>query len=524
MLSAAARTFLTSHTTLRGACVRTRSRVSHRTKVGTERSSILPSPKRSSTITMASAVPHRVGDTFRVKGLRLTDHFFDVPLDHGFRAPGVGDVPADNSRTIEIFAREVVAADKRDDDALASMPWLVFLQGGPGFECARLTETGGWIAHAVASHRVLLLDQRGTGRSSRVSASALAKIDGGVDERASYLTFFRADSIVADAECVRKTLLGPGDDAKWALLGQSFGGFCIARYLSVAAESVSEAFLTGGLPPLVHEANAAEATYRALIERVRTQNAKFYRRFPKDVQRVRDVVAFVRNQPGGRVATPSGGELTVRGIQALGFSWLGTSGGMESLHYLFEKAWEVPHEELSYAFLKSCEDVHSFDTNPLYACLHESIYCNGGGPSAWAAERVFNEHRKTFSADNALGSSDPHKPVLFTGEMVFPFMFDEIAALKPFKNVADALAAKTDWPVLYDVDALARCDAPVACASYVEDMFVDFDLATETASRIGPNGARVWSTSEYMHSGVREDGARILKKLMEMARDEEPLR
>ena len=151
MLSAAARTFLTSHTTLRGACVRTRSRVSHRTKVGTERSSILPNPKRSSTITMASAVPHRVGDTFRVKGLRLTDHFFDVPLDHGFRTPGVGDVPADNSRTIEIFAREVVAADKRDDDALASMPWLVFLQGGPGFECARLTETGGWIAHAVAS-------------------------------------------------------------------------------------------------------------------------------------------------------------------------------------------------------------------------------------------------------------------------------------------------------------------------------------------------------------------------------------
>ena len=189
-----------------------------------------------------------------------------------------------------------------------------------------------------------------------------------------------------------------------------------------------------------------------------------------------------------------------------------------------DRAWELPHEELSYAFLKSCEDVHSFDTNPLYACLHESIYCNGGGPSAWAAERVFNEHRKTFSADNALGSSDPRKPVLFTGEMVFPFMFDDIAALRPFKDVADALAAKTDWPALYDVDALARCDVSVACASYVEDMFVDFELAAETASRIGPNGARVWSTSEYMHSGVREDGARILTKLMEMARDEEPLR
>jgi hypothetical protein len=120
---------------------------------------------------------------------------------------------------------------------------------------------------------------------------------------------------------------------------------------------------------------------------------------------------------------------------------LGTAGGMENLHYLFEKAWEdESRTHLSYAFLKSCEDVHAFDTNPLYACLHESIYCNGGGASDWAAERVFSddEFSKEFSAENALGpASDPHTPVLFTGEMVFPFMFDDIAALTPMKAVAD---------------------------------------------------------------------------------------
>ena len=38
------------------------------------------------------------------------------------------------------------------------------------------------------------------------------------------------------------------------------------------------------------------------------------------------------------------------------------------------------------------------------------------------------------------------------------------------------------------------------------------------------NPPTVGVTSEYMHSGVREDGARILKKLMQMARDEEMLR
>ena len=135
---------------------------------------------RVRTMTSASAVPHRIGDTFRVKGLKLTDHFFDVPLDHGFRAPGAGDVPPTTESSIEIFAREVRAGDK-NDEAVASMPWLVFLQGGPGFECARLTESGGWIAHAVQSHRVLLLDQRGTGRSSRVSTAGLDRRFGADD-------------------------------------------------------------------------------------------------------------------------------------------------------------------------------------------------------------------------------------------------------------------------------------------------------------------------------------------------------
>ena len=233
MLSAAARTLLTPRTTLRGARVySTRTRLSHPAKSArpNNRFSVL----RVRTMTSAaSAVPHRIGDTFRVKGLKLTDHFFDVPLDHGFRAPGAGDVPPSES-SIEIFAREVCAGDK-NDEAVASMPWLVFLQGGPGFECARLTESGGWIAHAVQSHRVLLLDQRGTGRSSRVSTAGLNRRFGAddVESKAKYLANFRADSIVADAELVRKTLLG--DASKWALLGQSFGGFCILRYLSVAA-------------------------------------------------------------------------------------------------------------------------------------------------------------------------------------------------------------------------------------------------------------------------------------------------
>src|SRR2546430_14905056 len=56
--------------------------------------------------------------TFRHPGTVLTDRFFAVPLDH--QRP--------DGEQIEAFAREVVAADKADAD----LPWLLFLQGGPG--------------------------------------------------------------------------------------------------------------------------------------------------------------------------------------------------------------------------------------------------------------------------------------------------------------------------------------------------------------------------------------------------------
>lgn len=36
-------------------------------------------------------------------------------------------------------------------------------------------------------------------------------------------------------------------------------------------------------------------------------------------------------------------------------------------------------------------------------------------------------------------------------------------------------------------------------------------------------GIRVWSTNEYKHSGIRDDGARIFDRLLSMARDVLPV-
>jgi len=50
---------------------------------------------------------------------------------------------------------------------------------------------------------------------------------------------------------------------------------------------------------------------------------------------------------------------------------------------------------------------------------------------------------------------------------------------------------------------------------------VDFQLAEKTASRIGT--IRQWVTNEYMHSGIREDGARIFDRLLGMTRNSRPV-
>jgi len=112
----------------------------------------------------------------------LTDHTFSVPLDH--------DNPG--GEQIEVFAREVVAAGEDPAD----LPWLLFLQGGPGFGGPRLSGRSSWLDRALSGYRVLLLDQRGTGRSTPVTRHAIAA-RGSARDQARYLSLFRADAIVA---------------------------------------------------------------------------------------------------------------------------------------------------------------------------------------------------------------------------------------------------------------------------------------------------------------------------------------
>ncbi|MGV9267153.1 alpha/beta fold hydrolase [Kitasatospora sp. NPDC003701] len=431
----------------------------------------------------------------RLPGIVTTDHVFRLPLDH----------TAPQGEQIDVYAREVVAARREKDD----LPWLLFLQGGPGGKAGRPLGRDGWLERALDDYRVLLLDQRGTGRSTPANRQTLAR-RGGAQEQADYLARFRADSIVRDAELIRRRLLG--DDRRWSVLGQSFGGFCLLTYLSIAPEGLHEAFITGGLAGL---RSSADDVYRAAYPRVVRKNEEHYARFPQDVEAVRRIAAHLVASPA---TLPDGGLLTVQAFQALGLM-LGGGSGSGSLHYLLEEAWvEGPAgPELSDTFLAGVQAKVSFAEGPLYAVLHEPIYGQQSvdrAGTAWSAERV----RKEFPAFDAPAALESGAPVLFTGEMIYPWMFDTDPSLRPLKETAELLAARTDWADLYDPARLAVNEVPVVAAVYHDDMYVDTADSLETARAV--RGLRTWVTNEWEHDGLRVSGGKVLDRLIAMARGE----
>jgi pimeloyl-ACP methyl ester carboxylesterase len=420
----------------------------------------------------------------RQPGTVLTDHTFRVPLDY--------DRP--DGEHIEVFAREVVAAGQAD----ASLPWLLFLQGGPGFGSPRPIGRDGWLTRALDEYRVLLLDQRGTGRSTPANRLSLARL-GSPAAQAAYLSQFRADNIVRDAERIRRELTG---GAPWSVLGQSFGGFCTVTYLSTAPEGVREAFITGGLPGLDV---TADDVYRAAYPRVSAKNAEHYERYPEDVERARRIARHLSTRD---VRLPGGGLLTVQNFQVLG-RMLGISTGSHTLHYLLEDAFVGG--ELSDVFLRGAESQLTFTSGPLYAVLHEACYAQGLA-TKWSAQRV----RSEFPAFDPAAALDGGAPLLFTGEMIYPWMIDADPVLQPLRGAADLLADRDTWAMLYDPVRLGGNAVPVAAAVYFGDMYVDRDDALRTAVAI--RGLRPWVTNEYEHDGIRARRGAVLDRLIGMVR------
>jgi pimeloyl-ACP methyl ester carboxylesterase len=418
---------------------------------------------------------------YPIPGAWVREFTVDVPLD--WTDP--------DRETIRVFVRELADPGRRHDD----LPLLTYLQGGPGGANPRPTAVDGWLAEALPHYRVVMVDQRGTGGSTRIDGTVIAGFPG-AERAARYLLNFRADSIVRDLEHVRRTEYA---GRRWATLAQSYGGWLTLTYLSHAPEALTACYVCGGIPGLPPD--PAEV-YRRTFARAAAKTADFYDRYPQDVAAV-GVIAD--RLAAGEVLLPDGSPLSVHRLQTLGGE-LGFGAGHLRLHWLLSEAF-APGGHLTDAFLENVQVKTSVAGNPLFWTLQESIYGDGGnGPFGWAAQ-CERDRRPEFA--------ETRRPLLFTAEMTFPWMFQEIRALRPFAPAMGELAALPRWSPLYDPDRLAANEVPLAAVVYADDLFVDAGLQQDTLARLG--AAHAWVTNEFEHDGIRS--GRVFTRLREMVRD-----
>ncbi|WP_130812284.1 alpha/beta fold hydrolase [Olsenella sp. Marseille-P4559] len=475
--------------------------------------------------------------SYYLPGIYAEDHSVEVPLDWRGTSPAAlaGDAhdepsalalegsaekpdPAFVGKSIKLFYRVLCSPENVGRD----LPLIVFLQGGPGGACPRplSPQSDGWVEEALRHFRVVLPDQRGCGRSTRMDGARIASVGAeaaaqGADparRQADYLKRFLADSIIRDFEYLR---LAEFEGQRWVTLGQSYGGFLTLANLSAFPAGVAASFTCGGIP---HVPASASEVYAHTFPRMAAKTRSYYERYPEDERRV----ALVADRlAAGDVTLPDGSPLSVRRLQLVG-GGLGMKSAPERLHALFDLAFadgdgscddalaaaggDASRVRLFGGFVDQVQSMTSSYMTPLYWTLQELIYADAtlDAPIMWAAAREASG-RPEFSEDA--------RPLMLFAEAVFPWMFEEDPSLKPFAAAMDVLMADTAFGRLYDQEQLARNEVPLYAAVYFDDAYVDSELQLDTLSRVGASHA--WVTNEFEHDGLH--GSVVFKRLYDEA-------
>ena len=96
-------------------------------------------------------------------------------------------------------------------------------------------------------------------------------------------------------------------------------------------------------------------------------------------------------------------------------------------------------------------------------------------------------------------------------------MFDDFDELAPLKQTADILANDEDWPELYDEKRLGDNEVPVYSVIYIDDMYVHFDFAKETALKI--KGCKTFITNSLYHDALSQKTSEVWRQLLALRDD-----
>ena len=328
----------------------------------------------------------------------------------------------------------------------ADQPYLLFLQGGPGGRSPRpgATRPAGW-SWALRRYRVLLLDQRGTGRSTPAGPAHARR----PHARRSRPTGSRSSGPTRSSptpRCCAAHLLG---DAPWTTLGQSFGGFCTWTYLSFAPEGLPACFVTGGVPPMgVHSRRRLPGHPPACERRIAELDARAPRgpgragatwrgtswTAPTSTcppgsgsrcTRLQEVGHVLRRRPRARDRSRSSPRTPGRGHRAA-----------------------CPTPSCAGVARPSC----SYATGPLYALVHEACCGEPGVVTGWSSQRVRAE---LGVRAEPVREPDGAVRLPLTGENVHPSSVAADPALAPLREAADLLAERRWDRPLYDPPRLA---------------------------------------------------------------------
>ncbi|KAK1774671.1 hypothetical protein QBC45DRAFT_384958 [Copromyces sp. CBS 386.78] len=383
-------------------------------------------------------------------------------------------------------------------------------------------------------------------------------------------------------------------EIKWTLIGQSFGGWVATTYLSFLPSSLEAVYISAGMPPLGKTAREVyEKTYAHIVKRNEDYFHEYFPEDQEHVRTIvghlRDEaplqkgVAGMDGQPPFRGYELYGDKGERRGcyLTYQTFMTLGRTFGSAPVVSRDEEEEEEEKQSLSLSLASSVgaltikpsskippayQRLHNLITHlitdlnssssrsqgrispatlslytslesfalhrrPLYALLHEAIYCSAtcpqtSQPSNWAATQVALSHPSgafdwlsssscslaSTSQSTSQSTTAGKKVYYFTGETVHPTpTLSHLggSALTPFLRAAELLAKKSDWTALYDLASLkenTRERVRVRAVAYKEDMYVDLELSKQAAGKIGGCELVVCPFREWGHGSLKEVG------------------